>query len=799
LDVSRLAGTLAPPTTKGSGQRIRSIVLSLCCLFAPPAFATSPHIESLTPAGGQRGTELEATFGGERLQDAQEIFCYESGIQILKLNFVTNKTVTAQLKIAPDCALGEHHLRIRSATGLSELATFFVGSLPERNEKEPNNDPAHAQKMGFNSTMNGVVNNEDVDCFSVDVKKGQRFSVEVEGMRLGRGPLDARLTIFNPDGSVLADADDTWLGIQDPFISLLAVADGQYTIQLREVTYAGSDKCHYRLHVGSFPRPTSVFLLGGKTNETVAFTFFSEATGEFSQKIKLPDTSDEKFGIFAELDGLTAPTPNWIRVSDFPNVLATAENHDREHATITDLQPPLAVNGIILQKNQESWFRFNATKGAALEVNVYARRLRSPMDPVIDVFDAAGKSLASNDDSVGADSSLKFTTSDTTNYFVRVRDTLHDGGRDFAFRVEITPAQPNLAIKIPEVSRNDTQSRQFIPVPRGNRFATLISAKRSNFGSDLNFNITDLPTGVTMLADRMSQNMDSMPLVFEATSDAPVAGRLLDLTAIGTNSGNLVTGKFRQDIELVQGAPNNANYCSTSVEKFCVAVTKEAPFRLHIVEPKVPIVQAGTMRLEVVADRDTNFDEPIELNMLWNPPGMSSQSEATIPKGATNVFYQLNVGGGAETRTWKIAILGHAKVDGGDLYVSTQLAPIEVASPFVSGKIETTWLNPGKSAEVTVNLKQLKTFEGKAAIRLVGLPENVSVADREITSADQEVVFKLQANEKCSTGSHKNLFCAVDVLQNGQVIPHTIAQGGILRIVPPKKADSKVAAAEQKK
>src|SRR5207244_10168532 len=131
-----------------------------------------------------------------------------------------------------------------------------------------------------------------------------------------------------------------------------------------------------------------------------------------------------------------------------------------------------------------------------------------------------GKSLASNDDSVGPDSSLKFTAGEATNYFVRVRDTLHESGRDFAFRVEITPTQPSLAIKIPEVSRNDTQSRQFITVPRGNRFATLISAKRSNFGGDLNFNITGLPSGVTMIADRMSQNMDSMPLVFDASPDA---------------------------------------------------------------------------------------------------------------------------------------------------------------------------------------------------------------------------------------------------------------------------------------
>ncbi len=780
-------------------RAVRILFLWPICAVAFSAFATSPHLESLLPTGGQRGTEVEITISGERLQDAEELFCYEPGIQVTKLTVTTNKTVSAQLKIEPGCALGEHHLRLRTATGLSELVTFFVGSLPQVSEQEPNNDPAHAQKVDFNSTISGVINNEDVDCFSVEARKGQRLSVEVEGMRLGRGLLDSRFTILDPNGSVITDSDDTWLAMQDPFVSLIAPADGRYIIALREVTYAGNDKCQYRLHVGSFPRPTSVFPAGGKAGDTVTFTFYSEATGEFSQKVKLPRAPEERFGVFAERDGLIAPTPNWIRVCDFSNVLATPGNQDREHATIADIQPPVALNGIISKKGQEDWFRFTAAKGAALEVNVYARRLRSPMDPVIEVFDAAGKSLAANDDSAGVDSSLKFTPNETTNYFVCVRDTLHEGGRDFTYRVEITPTEPSLAIKIPEVARNDTQSRQFIVVPRGNRFATLISAKRSNFGGELNFDIPGLPTGAAMSTERMAANIDSMPLVCEAAGDAPIAGKLLDLMAIGTNNGSSVSANFRQDVELVQGAPNNANYCSTSVDKFCVAVTKEAPFHLRIVEPKVPIVQAGTMRLEVIAERETNFDEPIELNMVWNPPGIGSQSEATIPKGATNVFYQLNANGGAETRMWKIAILGHAKVDGGELYVSSQMAPIEVAPPFLSGKIETTWLNPGKSAELTVNLKQLKPFDGKAAVHLLGLPDKVTAADREITSADQEVVFKIEADAKCSTGSHKNLFCAVDVQQSGQTIPHTIAQGGILRIVPPKKEDAKIAAAEKKK
>ena len=427
-------------------------------------------------------------------------------------------------------------------------------------------------------------------------------------------------------------------------------------------------------------------------------------------------------------------------------------------------------------------------------MNVYARRLRSPLDSAIENFDAQGKSIASDDDAGGADSSLKFTPSESTNYFVRIRDTLGHSGRDFAYRVEITPVQPSLAVKIPEVSRNDTQSRQFISVPRGNRFATLISTKRANFSGELTFGIEGLPQGVTMLAERMPANLDAMPLVFEAAADARIEGKLLDLTATGTNGNDKIVGRFRQAVELVEG-PNNTSFYGTSVDKLCVAVTREAPFKLRIVQPQVPLVQAGSMRLEVIADRAPGFEEPIEVHMLWNPPGVNSQSDATIAKGATNVFYQLNAGGGAEVKSWKIAVLGHATVDGGAIYISSQLADLQIATPFLAGKIETLWVNPSKSSKLTVNLQPAKPFDGKATIRLLGLPEKVTAPEKEITKDDQEVVFDLTVDPKCPTGSHKNLFCAVDVKQNGQVIPHTIASGGILRIQPPKKEQTSVASA----
>src|SRR5258706_2846825 len=109
-------------------SRAGIVAVSLACVLA--AQAGSPRLESITPTGGQRGTELEVIFGGERLEEAGEIFFYEPRVQILKINSVTNKIGHAQLKIAPDCQLGEHHFRLCNARRLSQLINLSVRPVP---------------------------------------------------------------------------------------------------------------------------------------------------------------------------------------------------------------------------------------------------------------------------------------------------------------------------------------------------------------------------------------------------------------------------------------------------------------------------------------------------------------------------------------------------------------------------------------------------------------------------------------------------------------------------------------------
>jgi hypothetical protein len=237
----------------------RAIISWAVLLFvAVAAHAASPALTSVLPRGGQRGADVEVTFAGDRLADAQEIFLYNPGLTVKDLKVVDAKQVKATFAIAAGAPLGEHALRVRTATGISELRTFWVGPLPVVAEAEPNNDAAKPQKIALNTTVEGVIKNEDLDYFSIDLKKGQRITAEVEGMRLGGGAdgpaaFDPYVAILSGDGKELVAADDSALHLQDPVTSFVAPADGSYVVLVRDSAYAGNDQSHYRVHIGTFP------------------------------------------------------------------------------------------------------------------------------------------------------------------------------------------------------------------------------------------------------------------------------------------------------------------------------------------------------------------------------------------------------------------------------------------------------------------------------------------------------------------------------------------------------------------
>ncbi|HEY1109377.1 MAG TPA: hypothetical protein VGE76_12110, partial [Opitutaceae bacterium] len=125
-------------------------------------------------------------------------------------------------------------------------------------------------------------------------------------------------------------------------------------------------------------------------------------------------------------------------------------------------------------------------------------------------------------------------------------------------------------------------------------------------------------------------------------------------------------------------------------------------------------------------------------------------------------------------------------------HVSSQLTTLEVAPPFLFGKIALTKVARGQPAKLICKLDHKLPFEGKAKASLVGLPANVTAAAIEIGNDDKEAVFTLESSDKSALGLAKNVSCRVEIMKDGEPITHLIALSSVVRVDP---APAKPAAA----
>jgi hypothetical protein len=767
-------------------QRVLSAIAALLMLLGTSLQAASPSLSSIEPRGIQRGVESILSFNGARMADAKEILFYSPGIEVLKLE-ATAASAKATVKVAADCRMGQHVAQVRTASGVSEFKTFYIGPFAAIPEKEPNSEFSAPQAVAMNITVTGTVQSEDVDYFVVEAKKGQRISAEVEAMRLGTTLFDPYVAILDSKRFELSSADDSPLVWQDAIASAIAPEDGKYTIEVRESAYGGSGSSRYRLHVGTFPRPTAVYPAGGKMGEQTKVTFLGDPSGNLVQTIDLPAQPVEQFGLEPKADGQVAPSPNPFRLFPHGNVLEVEPNDNpTENATPAEL--PLAFNGIIEKKGDVDCFRFTAKKGQVWDIECFARRVRSGLDPVMHLFKADGGTITGNDDSRGPDSYFRFSVPADGEYVLRVMDHLGRGAKDFVYRVEMTQPKPTLTVGIPRVARY-SQYRQWIVVPRGNRFASLMTVSRSNFGGDVVLDPQNMPAGIKIHAEAMPANASTMPVVFEAAADAPISGKLIDFTARHADPKQDIKGGYKNRGDFIRGGPGQSIYWTVDVNRIPVCVVDEVPFRLEIIEPKVPIVRNGSMQLKIVAHKKEGWDEQINLQMPFRPPGISATSSINMPKGKNEVFYPISANGSAGIKKWKYYIIGSANADG-SAWVSSQLATLEISEPFLAFEMQRAATEQGKDTEIVCKINQAKEFPDKAKVELLGLPAGATTSLLEITKDTKELVFPIKTTKETRAGTHKNIFCRVVITQNSESIMHSRVGATEFRVdkpLPPKK------------
>lgn len=776
----------------------------ICTTLVATASASSPAIRSMKPAGGRRGTEVKVTIRGQRLADAREVVFYRSGIDCARLEAASEASVIATLRIHPDAALGPHDFRLRSASGWSALRTFSVGALEEVDEVEPNDEFMKPQPLSMGVTVNGVAGNEDIDYFSVRAGKGDRITAEIEGIRLGLSQFDPYVAIYDARRFELATGDDSALTWQDGLASLIAPEDGTYIIAARESAYRGNANCIYRLHVGNFPRPTATIPAGGKLGEKLTVRWIGDVLGDRSTSLTLPATADRAFGLLAHDEHGTAPLPNVFRLSPFGNTLESEPNNVPVNAT--RFEPPVALNGVIAAPGDVDHFVFHARKDRIYEVRVFARRVRSPLDSVLSIAARDGKSVATNDDNDGPDSYIRFRPQKEGEYVLRLTDHLGQGGADYVYRIEVGPIEPKLTLSTPNEAPRRGTGIMAVAVPRGNRQAILINARRVDLSGPVELSASRLPQGVSVEAEPIPARGTVVPVLFTAGSDAPVAAALAQVSGRPTGTKTEVPTEFISTAELVLGQ-NNIPVWTRTVDSLAVAVTEEAPFSIDVVEPKVPLVRGGSMDLRIIAKRKPGFTAPILVSLPFNPPGVSSKRSLAIPQGKDEIAIPLNANNGAELRTWKIVVNGTyiepppgnpppgnaaRRRGAGRLTVSSGLTNLTIAPPMLALKLGTVSVERG--GEVDLGVKVTKAdFPGEAMVRLIGLPNKATAEPATITKDTTDLAFHIKTDAATPVGDVKNLFCEVIVHREREPIVHHLGNGR-LRVDAPLAQKKRTAA-----
>ncbi len=766
--------------------------LVLAGLSSSTLFAGEPIISKLSPPGFKNGTEVDLEITGSRLGDTKKLLFFTGGFEVTSLQPEGDNKVKAHIKVPENCPPGLHAFRLASATGMSNLRYLGVSHLPQMQEAEPNSDFAQPQAIQPGHTINGVVKNEDVDYYVVELAEKQSLTVELEGLRLNTEFFDPFIAILDENRFEVARSDDAPLLQQDCVCSVVAPKAGKYIIEVRESSFGGNDNCQYRLHVGDFPRPMTVLPAGGRPGETIQATIVDSTGNTWKESIQLPSEPTKEFPFYSVRDGKIAPSANLLRVVDMPNVMESEPDTDPAKLEAHDF--PVAFNGVLQSEGDVDWFKIRAKKDQQIEAVVWGRRiLRSPIDSVIEIHKVGGGRLASADDSGGPDALQAFKIPADGEYLIAIKDHLNEGSPLHAYRIEVAAPSPSLSLEIAELKRYESQT---IEVPKGGRTAVMLTAGRKNFSADLALSLKNGPAGVEIVNPNIPAAMGQIPLMIRAAKDAPVDAALTDIVATTVNNDLKLTGHLNQRTMLVRGQ-NNVDMWGHNADRASVVVCEELPFDIQIEQPKVPVVRNGVANLIAKVTRKEGFKEPIRLRVLYTPGGVSASGSVQIAGDKSEAEIPLTANSNAALGVHPITVLARCRLaNGGDMSMASEFINLEIVDSFFDFKFNKAVAEIGKPGAVGVGLKIKQPVEGDAHIELVGLPAGVSVPSGpiKVTPDMTALSFPIEVSSDAKAGQFKTLVCKATITRaDGSIVQN---QGtGEMQLDAPPPQPTAVAAA----
>lgn len=465
---------------------LRSCTLLLATVCV--ASAAPPEVSSLIPTGITRGQTAEIIAGGN-LGGTWPLQAWTDspGLTIECLADRGKLKVTA----AADARLGLAWLRLISDEGASSPRPFFVGSLPEAAEVEPNNSFKERQQLSALAVVSGKLQKQnDVDVFSIPVQAGQTLVASLIGNEIIGSPMDAVLQICTESGTVLAQEHDS-RGL-DPQVAYAAPQSGNYLVRIfafpsepnSTIAFAGGDNYLYRLTIttgGFADHALPLAVERGKPAHLIlqGWNLASPAT---PLEISAGDQRDSFFFQAPDVAGLIP-----LAVTNHPALVADL-SASRE--TPQEVLLPCTVSGRLDEPKDSDVFRFAAVKGKAISLKAESDSIGYEVDAVLRITDDAGKVLAEAESPRrGGEPVLSFAPPADGSYRLEIVDLHRRGGLRFVYRVTLAEPTPEFALGLAAGS--------FSIVPGKTLEIPLTIERKNGFARELEISVENLPAGIT--------------------------------------------------------------------------------------------------------------------------------------------------------------------------------------------------------------------------------------------------------------------------------------------------------------
>lgn len=456
------------------------------------AVAAPPALTELQPRGARQGTTFTLTLTGRELLEGSKL------ITTLPAVFTpltpTMKGFPWLVELKPDTPVGTYPVRIQNQSGISNILLFTVGTLPEVAELEgvepSNNTIATAEPVkSLPVTINGALKGADRDIYRISAKAGERRVFEVEARRSGSA-IDPVLELYDEKSALLARNEDApGIGV-DSRIDYTFQREGNYFIEVHDARFSKQDQNFYRLKIGTYNYPESIFPLGGRRGETVGFEFTSHA-GAVKTSVKLPET-----GNYAMVSMPGSPSlPFRVALSDAAELTGPVSGM---------LPVPSLVNGRLAKAGEVDHYQLKVTPGETLLFELQSRELTtSRLDALLTICDPKGRKLASAGDTIPStdvtsallvgrtqgDPFLNFRVpADVTGIAVSIEDLAMRGGPDFGYRLSVRRQAEDFLL---------SAAPPFVNVPLGGTVQVVVAMDRRGYDGDLRATIPNLPKGWT--------------------------------------------------------------------------------------------------------------------------------------------------------------------------------------------------------------------------------------------------------------------------------------------------------------